>query len=85
MVSGDAQTTSVSPTSTHSPDHAGHNGTNRRTFNNAQGNERVLKCTLCHERLEDTHFVQCPSVSAHKFCFPCSKESIKKQSNAQVS
>uniref|UniRef100_A0A915ARB9 Interferon regulatory factor 2-binding protein 1 & 2 zinc finger domain-containing protein n=1 Tax=Parascaris univalens TaxID=6257 RepID=A0A915ARB9_PARUN len=80
---GDAQTTSVSPTSTHSPDHSGHNGTNRRTFNNAQGNERVLKCTLCHERLEDTHFVQCPSVSAHKFCFPCSKESIKKQSNAQ--
>ncbi|VDM49398.1 unnamed protein product, partial [Toxocara canis] len=46
-------------------------------------NERVLKCTLCHERLEDTHFVQCPSVSAHKFCFPCSRESIKKQSNAR--
>uniref|UniRef100_A0A8C2Z844 Interferon regulatory factor 2 binding protein 2b n=1 Tax=Cyclopterus lumpus TaxID=8103 RepID=A0A8C2Z844_CYCLU len=22
-----------------------------------------LCCTLCHERLEDTHFVQCPSVS----------------------
>ena len=38
-----------------------------------------LKCTLCTERLEDTHFVQCPSVSEHKFCFPCSKESIKRQ------
>ena len=38
-----------------------------------------LKCTLCQERLEDTHFVQCPSVSDHKFCFPCSRESIKRQ------
>jgi hypothetical protein len=39
----------------------------------------VLKCTICHERLEDTHFVQCPSVGNHKFCFPCSRDSIKKQ------
>lgn len=31
------------------------------------------------ERLEDTHFVQCPSVQNHKFCFPCSRESIRKQ------
>lgn len=38
-----------------------------------------LCCTLCHERLEDTHFVQCPSVPTHKFCFPCSRESIKQQ------
>ena len=38
-----------------------------------------LKCTLCLERLEDTHFVQCPSVPDHKFCFPCSKKSIKRQ------
>nr|XP_057941441.1 interferon regulatory factor 2-binding protein 2-B [Doryrhamphus excisus] len=38
-----------------------------------------LCCTLCHERLEDTHFVQCPSVASHKFCFPCSCESIKQQ------
>ncbi|XP_068451829.1 interferon regulatory factor 2-binding protein 2-B [Clinocottus analis] len=38
-----------------------------------------LCCTLCHERLEDTHFVQCPSVASHKFCFPCSRESIKQQ------
>uniref|UniRef100_A0A8C4R6E6 Interferon regulatory factor 2 binding protein-like n=1 Tax=Eptatretus burgeri TaxID=7764 RepID=A0A8C4R6E6_EPTBU len=38
-----------------------------------------LCCTNCHQRLEDTHFVQCPSVPAHKFCFPCSRESIKKQ------
>ncbi|XP_077462362.1 interferon regulatory factor 2-binding protein 2-B-like [Stigmatopora argus] len=38
-----------------------------------------LCCTLCHERLEDTHFVQCPSVATHKFCFPCSCASIKTQ------
>nr|XP_061843718.1 interferon regulatory factor 2-binding protein 2-B-like [Nerophis lumbriciformis] len=38
-----------------------------------------LCCTLCQERLEDTHFVQCPSVASHKFCFPCSRESIKQQ------
>lgn len=38
-----------------------------------------LCCTICHQRLEDTHFVQCPSVPAHKFCFPCSRESIKAQ------
>ncbi|XP_028903467.1 interferon regulatory factor 2-binding protein 2 [Ornithorhynchus anatinus] len=38
-----------------------------------------LCCTLCRERLEDTHFVQCPSVPLHKFCFPCSRQSIKQQ------
>lgn len=38
-----------------------------------------LCCTLCRERLEDTHFVQCPSVASHKFCFPCSRDSIKQQ------
>ncbi|KAM3718003.1 Interferon regulatory factor 2-binding protein 2-B [Dirofilaria immitis] len=80
---GDAQTTSASPTSTHSPDHPNNNSSNRRNFSNSQNSDRVVKCTLCHERLEDTHFVQCPSVSGHKFCFPCSRESIKKQGNAQ--
>ena len=39
----------------------------------------TLKCTLCQERLEDTHFVQCPSVPHHKFCFPCSRDSIRRQ------
>uniref|UniRef100_T1JII5 Uncharacterized protein n=1 Tax=Strigamia maritima TaxID=126957 RepID=T1JII5_STRMM len=42
-------------------------------------NQTALKCTLCQERLEDTHFVQCPSIQHHKFCFPCSRESIKRQ------
>lgn len=43
----------------------------------------TLKCTICQERLEDTHFVQCPSVNHHKFCFPCSRESIKRQVSHQ--
>lgn len=37
------------------------------------------RCALCDSRLEDTHFVQCPSVAGHKFCFPCSRESIRRQ------
>ena len=39
----------------------------------------ILTCSLCRDKLEDTHFVQCPSVLHHKFCFPCSRDSIKKQ------
>ena len=39
----------------------------------------VLTCVLCNGRLEDTHFVQCPSVAHHKFCFPCSRTSIMTQ------
>lgn len=42
-------------------------------------NSPLLKCTICAKRLEDTHFVQCPTTSLHKFCFPCSADSIKKQ------
>ena len=39
----------------------------------------VLKCTNCVSKLEDTHFVQCPSNNQHKFCFTCCKASIQKQ------
>lgn len=93
-----AQSTSTSPTSTHSPeasaagsgpsDKQHRRGSATRPLDNGKlypptsGSEpstAILRCTLCHERLEDTHFVQCPSVTIHKFCFPCSRESIKKQ------
>lgn len=39
----------------------------------------LLCCTLCQEHLEDTHFVQCPSVPLHKFCFPCTRGFIRSQ------
>lgn len=55
----------------------------------SQGNSvtpGVLTCVLCNGRLEDTHFVQCPSVAHHKFCFPCSRKSIvsQKSESAEV-
>ncbi|XP_077361448.1 interferon regulatory factor 2-binding protein 1-like [Festucalex cinctus] len=43
------------------------------------GQGALLCCTLCRERLEDTHFVQCPSVPHHKFCFPCTRGFIRSQ------
>lgn len=39
----------------------------------------ILQCSDCHQQLEDTHFVQCPSVTEHRYCFPCCKNFIKKQ------
>ena len=45
----------------------------------APSRTEVLNCTVCEETLEDAHFVQCPSVSEHKFCFRCSRESIRRQ------
>ncbi|KAM4625400.1 putative E3 ubiquitin-protein ligase IRF2BPL [Polymixia lowei] len=63
-----------------------HSGTDQTHTQNIpdspMANSGPLCCTICHERLEDTHFVQCPSVPNHKFCFPCSRESIKAQGSS---
>ncbi|XP_035482864.1 interferon regulatory factor 2-binding protein 1 [Scophthalmus maximus] len=53
------------------------NTTAGESSSSAQGT--LLCCTLCRERLEDTHFVQCPSVPHHKFCFPCTRGFIRSQ------
>ncbi|KAK9512649.1 hypothetical protein O3M35_001026 [Rhynocoris fuscipes] len=69
--SGSKHVSSTTVTSSESGGAGGNAGSEQGTT--------TLKCTLCQERLEDTHFVQCPSVPHHKFCFPCSRDSIKRQ------
>lgn len=54
------------------------------TRSGKQSPGQTMHCMLCNKTLEDTRFVQCPSVSSHKFCFTCSRESIKKQSAAST-
>lgn len=73
------QTSSSSPTSTHSPDQHSSASRRKRTAVPSTTDSFQLCCTTCNERLEDTHFVQCPSVMNHKFCFPCSRNFIKDQ------
>ncbi|KAG5890007.1 hypothetical protein JTB14_032630 [Gonioctena quinquepunctata] len=83
--SGSRHVSSTTVTSTEAGAMAGGNNNNDSLTTNSDSvaatptATATLKCTLCQERLEDTHFVQCPSVPHHKFCFPCSRESIKRQ------
>lgn len=73
------RTTPISPPPPPRPPSS--NNLNGRTPTNGTSghHDRALKCFTCYERLEDRHFVQCPSVAAHKFCFACSKEAIQRQ------
>ncbi|XP_037125675.1 interferon regulatory factor 2-binding protein 1-like [Syngnathus acus] len=73
--SGGAASTSVSQASAGLSGSTGGGG--ESTTGGSQG--ALLCCTLCRERLEDTHFVQCPSVPHHKFCFPCTRGFIRSQ------
>ncbi|XP_029427040.1 interferon regulatory factor 2-binding protein 1 [Rhinatrema bivittatum] len=57
----------------------GSSGAQSGPDSSSTGTVAPLCCTICRERLEDTHFVQCPSVPGHKFCFPCSRQFIKSQ------
>lgn len=36
-------------------------------------------CYACLARLQEAAFVQCPSEPSHRFCFACTKDSIKQQ------
>jgi len=60
------------------PDQLSSSSTNgAREGPDAQGPDGAPhKCARCRGILEDIHFVQCPSIFAHKFCFSCCRESI---------
>ena len=75
LTNGAASSTPVSPRSpAKSP--------GSRSSHSPTAADVTMQCLICHRTLEDTRFVQCPSVSAHKFCFGCSRDSIRKQASS---
>ncbi len=55
------------------------NGTSSPAGSQDKKTNDLMECLLCHKPLDDARFVQCPSNVIHRFCFPCSRESIKSQ------
>ncbi|XP_062996199.1 interferon regulatory factor 2-binding protein 1 [Elgaria multicarinata webbii] len=77
-----SSSSSSSSSGAHSSGGVEPSGTQSAPDSSGGASSAPLCCTICHERLEDTHFVQCPSVPGHKFCFPCSRDFIKAQGAA---
>ena len=38
----------------------------------------VVKCRICQKIIDNANYIQCPSVSEHRFCFRCCKEMVSK-------
>lgn len=85
-VNGHSHSPLGSPTDCKSPSRSPHSrGSMSPTSVTAlQNSDNSMQCLLCHRTLEDTRFVQCPSKTSHKFCFTCSRDSIKAQSSASA-
>jgi hypothetical protein len=62
-----------------SPSHTNNGTTSPHSYHEDERVSDQMQCMICHRALDDTRFVQCPSVAVHKFCFGCSRDSIQQQ------